>query len=80
MPFPAESDKFCGARINYRTKEPATCCDGRSDDCTFMMSDGVSHTYNFNLIILIFNSVHASVIVTARAMVATVAPTTLTNA
>ena len=42
----AEGDKFCGARINYRTKEPATCCEGRSDDCTFMMPDGVSYIFN----------------------------------
>ena len=46
MPIPAEGDKFCGARINYRTKEPATCCEGRSDDCTFMMPDGVSYIFD----------------------------------
>ena len=42
MPQPQDGGKFCGARINYRTKEPAKCCDDRSDDCTFMMPDGVS--------------------------------------
>lgn len=44
MPQPQDGEKFCGARINYRTKEPATCCADRSDDCTFIMSDGVSTT------------------------------------
>ena len=44
MPQPQDGEKFCGARINYRTKEPATCCADRSDDCTFIMSDGVSIT------------------------------------
>ena len=44
MPQPQDGEKFCGARINYRTKEPATCCADRSDDCTFIMSDGVSST------------------------------------
>lgn len=40
-----KDDKYCASRINYRTKEPATCCSERDDDCTFDMGDGVSYYF-----------------------------------
>ena len=40
-----KDDKYCASRINYRTKEPATCCSERDDDCTFDMGDGVSYFF-----------------------------------
>ena len=88
MPQPQDGEKFCGARINYRTKEPATCCADRSDDCTFIMSDGVSTTsalsplYFRSICELIINSKlsdHASVMHTVSEKKVTVAPITLTN-
>ena len=41
LPEAPEDSKYCSSRINYRTKEPAVCCDERNDECTFDMGDGV---------------------------------------
>ncbi|CAG5109987.1 Oidioi.mRNA.OKI2018_I69.chr2.g4444.t2.cds [Oikopleura dioica] len=40
LPEAPEDGRYCSSRINYRTKEPAVCCDERNDDCTFDMGDG----------------------------------------
>ena len=85
MPQPQDGEKFCGARINYRTKEPATCCADRSDDCTFIMSDGVSTTSDRpvafgELMVDSKLSDHVSVMHIVSEKKVTVAPITLTNA